>query len=155
MSRFEKPEIQILKISNGDTLTVKRRLNAGETRRALADMSIQSESGDLRVDRLKFGIASILAYLLDWSLTDDDGKLVVIRDQPRESVEAVLDSLDAESYEEIREAIHAHDVAARRESEQKKKDRGIGSGSSAISISPEPVTGASSGSENSALTTTT
>ncbi len=155
MSRFEKPDVTILKISNGDTLTVKRRLNAGETRHALSEMSIQSEDGELRVNRLKIGFATVLAYLVDWSVTDDTGALVEIRGKGHEHIASILDALETESYEEIRDAIQAHDVAARVESEKKKAARAGGNGSSAISTSPAPATGESSGSENSAPTITT
>lgn len=155
MSRFQKPEVSILKISDGDTLTVRRRLNAGETRAALAQMTTPGEDGTLRLDTLRHGLATMVAYLVDWSLTDDDGQVVVIRDQPIEIVTAALDALDTDSYEEVRDALLSHDVAVRKESEQAKKDRAGANGSSAISPLPVPVTGDTSGSQHSQLMSTT
>src|SRR5262245_17812206 len=155
MSRFVRPETSLLRISGGDTLTVKRRLNAGEQRRAFAKMSVQDAAGDLRVDRLQVGIAMVLAYLLDWTITDDNGAVVAIRDQPIDTVAAVLDDLEPESYEEIRDAIERHDAKTRAEREKEKNARDGASGSSATSPSPDGATGDMNGSQHLTLTSTT
>lgn len=125
-SRFVRPETVTIPISRGDTLTVRKRLNAGERRAAYARMYIQGEDGRLRVNALHTGIALVVAYLLDWSLVDDDGRRVEIRALSAEDLTRMLDALDPESFQEIKEAIEAHDAAIaaalpRPPSDQEKK----------------------------------
>ena len=47
-SRFVRPDVTVLHISEGDTLTVKRRLNAGEHRAMFARMYLAGVDGQLR-----------------------------------------------------------------------------------------------------------
>jgi hypothetical protein len=124
MSRFVRPEITTIKISQGDTLTVKRRLNSGEERDLFSRMYLPGVDGQLKVNPFAAGVAMITAYLLDWSLTDDDGKLVVIRELSPESMTSVLNGLNPETFAEIRSAVEAHDdgVRAARAEEKKAKD---------------------------------
>lgn len=145
MSRFVRPDTKILKISNGDTLTVKCRLNSGEQRAAFARMAVAGVDGEMRVNAMQVGLSLVVAYLVDWSLTDEDGNVVEIRDQPPETVTAALDALDVESYTEIKNAIEEHDEAVRAARDEAKKNRDSGNGSLAISTSPALVTGESNG----------
>jgi hypothetical protein len=120
-SRFVRPDTAVLTISRGDTLIVKRRLNAGEQRARFARMSLSGVDGSLNVNRLQVGLATITAYLLDWSLTDDSQRPVVIRDLSEPDLAAKLDALDPESFSEIREAIEAHEAAMEAERAVEKK----------------------------------
>jgi hypothetical protein len=117
MSRFVRPETVTLTISDGDTLTVKRRLNSGEERALFARMYTAGVNGQLKVNPFQTGIAIVTAYLLDWSLTDD-GKRVPIAELSVDELTRVLDGLDPTTYGEIRQAIEAHDNAVREEREQ-------------------------------------
>lgn len=155
MSRFVPPAVKTLTISHGDTLTVKQRLNTGEQRAAFARMSMATANGDLKVNPLEMGIGLVVAYLVDWSLVDDHGRLVVIRDQPPEVVQAAVDALDPESFAEIKAAIQAHDAGVLEAREQEKNDQDGANGSSVISPSPGSVTGDTSGSSSSTPTSTT
>lgn len=146
MSRFVQPDTRILTLANGDTLTVRRRLNAGEARARFARMSLAGVDGSLTVNRLQIGLTTITAYLLDWSLRTDDDHPVVIRGVPEADLVAMLDALDPESFSEIRDAIEAHEQAMDAERVAAKNDRDGKTGSSAISPSPSGVAGASSGS---------
>jgi hypothetical protein len=112
-SRFVSPQTTTLKLSNGDTLTVKRRLNFGEQTDQLAAMASAPLPGEttMRANPFEIGIAMVLAYLLDWSLTDEDGVHVEIRDKPREEVRSILRQLDPLDFQEIRVAVETH-VAA-------------------------------------------
>lgn len=121
MGRFVRPETVTLKISQGDTLVVKKRLNTGERRAMFAAMAQQTDDGDLRLNRLKVGIATILAFLVDWSLRDDDGKPVVILNKSADDVTAILDALDTDSFKEILDAIETHERAMTAEREAEKK----------------------------------
>jgi len=87
----------------------------------------------------------VTAFLVDWSLRDDTGKPVVIREQPIEVVEAALDALDPESFAEIKGAIEAHEIAMAAERAQEKNGQGGVIELPAISPSPESVAGATSG----------
>lgn len=132
-SRFVRPDIAVLKLSNGDTLTVKKRLNSGEQRAAYARMYLAGADGTVKANPLAIGLSRITAYLLDWSLTDDDGNLVVIRNQPVDAVVGALDSLDSESFVEISEAITAHEEAMQAERNAEKNGQAGESKSSTTS----------------------
>ena len=144
-SRFVRPDTTVLKISRGDTLTVKRRLTHGETIASYARMYLASADGQRAVNPLQVGMAIVTSYLIDWSLTTDDGARVTIRDVSVEALEAILNSLEPESFTEIREAIQAHDAAMQAEREAEKNGRGTETGSPEISPSPSVVTGPTSG----------
>ena len=57
------------------------------------------------------GVATVLAYLLDWSFCDADGKPLVIADQPPERVKTILDAIDHDAFMEVQRAIQAHQTA--------------------------------------------
>lgn len=121
-SRVRRPEIEVLPISGGDTLTVKKFLTAGEFRKLVqnstnpvridATMRTEKDLG-FDVDPSASGVALVLAYLLDWTFTDFDDRPLVIREQPESVVRAALDAIDADSYMEVQRAIQAHDKTMR------------------------------------------
>lgn len=126
-SRVRRPDTDTIAISGGDTLTVKRYLTAGEFRQLLRsamrpvkiDAAMMAHAGNgggdlaFEVDPTEVGFATVLAYLLDWTFTDYDGRPVVIRDQPPAVVRAALDAIDADSYAEVQAAIQVHDTTVR------------------------------------------
>lgn len=142
-SRFVRPETTILSISKGDTLTVKCRLTAGEQRARFARMSLAGEDGALNLNRLQVGLATVTAYLLDWSLKDDDGKPVRIHGLTVSALESILDNLDMASFTEIRDAIDTHESEMDRAS---KNGQGGAIESSAILPLPNASAGDTSGS---------
>lgn len=109
-TRFVRPETTRLTISDGDTLTVRTQLSAGEQRARFARMSQPGPSGQLQLNRLQVGLATILAYLLDWSLSGEDGQRVEIRHVSADELAATLDSLDPDSFAEILKAIETHEA---------------------------------------------
>lgn len=133
MSRFVRPEQTTLHISNGDWLIVRKRLNTGEQRAMFARMARSTD--DYKVNPMHVGLATVSAYLLDWSLTDDDGKRVVIAEQPIDVVEAVLNNLDTDSFKEIEKAIDKHVEALSAERAKEKESPFTESVSSATSPS--------------------
>ncbi len=135
-SRFVRPDTTTLKISGGDTLTVKRRLNAGEfrTRKGMASFATLDQ------------VAVVLAYLVDWSLTDDEGKHVSIAGLSAKDLCDRLDGLDSASFDEIYAAVIAHEAAMDAE---RSKTQATETGGPAISPSPDAAAGASSGSASS------
>jgi hypothetical protein len=123
-SRFVRPETEKLDLSGGDWLLVKRRLTAGEQRHAFARMVKRMNVGEqTELDPEGVGLNKIVAYLLDWSLRDGDGELVLIRDQSVSVVEAALLALDPDSFREIYAAISAHEDRQSAAIEDEKKTR--------------------------------
>jgi len=125
MARVTRPETHTLKLQSGETLTVKKRLNAGERRAMLAAMR-NKETG--RMDGLLSGRATALAYLLDWDLKDDlSGEPITIKDPKTgkrledEEIFAIMDSLDSSDVKEIEEMIDKWDdqMLAERRAEKK------------------------------------
>lgn len=119
--RMFEPETARLELADGEWLLVKKRLTAGEERRIQARANTTFVEGRIVFDQLKAGPAMIVEYLLDWSATDPQGKPLVIRDQPPEVVETVLNSLPGEAVREIQDAIFAHTARVRAELEDQKK----------------------------------
>lgn len=134
-SRFVRPETKTIHISDGDWLLVKKRLSAGEQRATLARLYVENPDGRYHSNPLQTGIATITAFLLDWSLTDEDGKPVVIRGLSVDDLVAVLDALDLESFAEIKDAINEHENAMIAERAAEKKTRSGVRPSSATSSS--------------------
>ena len=105
-SRFVKPEIVRISLSNDDWIEVKKRLTVGETKATLRGVI-----GAGNIPKLEMvGTAEVMAYLVAWSLVDEHDKPVPIS-------EGALDSLDVDDFEEIKAAIDKHkaDVEAERE----------------------------------------
>lgn len=120
MSRFPKPVLDVLPLADGDTITVRRLLTHGETLDQFARMYQTNPEGAFVyaegrpvVDPLKTGDALIVAYLVDWTIRDDDGALIPIRGLSPDELADVIRNLDHESAVEIRAAIQAHEIAQR------------------------------------------
>jgi hypothetical protein len=142
-SRFVRPASRVLPLTGNDTIVVKDNLNAGEYRRMLASMA--RDDGSAKTDPLKYPVALITAYLLDWSLVDDDGRPFVIRDQPADVVAAAVDAIDHESQVEIRIAIETHIAAMDARRAEEKKSLAGASTSPPISTSPFVAAGVTNG----------
>jgi hypothetical protein len=118
MARVTRPETETLPLPSGETLIVRRRLNAGERRAMYAAM--RGPNG--RVDGLLTGQATTLAYLLDWTLKDDmSGEPLIIRGKSRQEIIAILDSLDPEDVKEIDELVDKWDDRMIAERKEEKK----------------------------------
>ena len=112
MSRFVKPEVVRIDLTNGDWILVRRQLTAGELRRVFARTAKPVLTGQpIEVDLEKAGISEMVAYLVDWSFTDEQGKPVAIKDMPAEYVLDVLNNLDGASFAEIYQAIQVHEAS--------------------------------------------
>lgn len=116
-SRFVQPHTDVLPLTNGDTLIVRRRLNIGEQRESYRACSTLRENDDGSVTRIPdphlIGIAKVAAYLVDWNLAGDDAP---IRGLDFAQRMALIDNLDPDDFYEVKDAIDAHEltmVAAR------------------------------------------
>jgi hypothetical protein len=142
---FVRPETATLTLADGATLTVRRRLTAGEARARLERWTAADpETGVLRPNYARLGLATITAYLLDWSLTDDAGRLVDLRGMGIADLETTIDNLEGDTFAEIRSAIEAHESAMIAERDAQKKTDGS-NGSAPISTSPGVVAGGTNG----------
>lgn len=135
----------------GDWIEVRRRLNTGEYRARLTRTYQKVGNGDLQLDRIGVGLATVTAYLLDWSLTDDRDKPVVIEGLSIEDLTRVLDNLDVDTFGEILDAIEAHETTM----DAAKKSQDGATPSPAISPSPSSAAGDTSGLPSSTLMSTT
>lgn len=146
MGDFVKPEPHRLTLSDGQHIDIKKRLNHGETEDMYARWAPFVVPGEhAQLDRREVRTAKVLAYLLGWSLTDDDGGPVEM--SPALCYQDRLDtirSLDPDRFDEIHKAIETHetDLAA------KKKTLSGASASPAISPLLDGAAGATSGSVN-------
>lgn len=126
--RVRRPATERLELSQGDFLIVKQDLTAGEYRaflRAATKPLALGAAGTpaMELDPIAAGEAMVLAYLLDWSFQDADGRPLVIADQPPAVVRAALDHLDSATYMEVQRAIQAHQTARETAIEDEKKTR--------------------------------
>jgi hypothetical protein len=97
------PDSVRLSISDGDWIEVKKELNVGEQRRIFARLVKSMEVGQtVKLDPEQVGRSKVVEYLIGWSLTDAKGKPVPV-------TEGAIDSMDADTFKEIREAIEAHE----------------------------------------------
>lgn len=136
VSRFVRPDVTVLTLADGATLTVKKRLTHGEQTASFARMYLAGVDGSLRVNPLQSGMAVVTAYLVDWTVTDEDGRVVPIRDKSADQLEEVLNEMSPESFAEIKSAIEAHERAMSAERAAGKQSDGVRESSA---ISPSPV----------------
>lgn len=128
-SWFVKPETVFLKVGD-QKIEVKKRLTSGEQRKAYArTVSEVRADGRVTPNFEMLGKSEVLAYLVDWTLTDDSGAKVRIDTEARK--EAAIDSLATEHFTAIAQAITAHAEAMGAERDAEKNDRGTSSESKA------------------------
>lgn len=118
--RFVRPDTVTLTLTDGDTLTVRKRLTAGQQRGAYRRMMVAPPDGsEPRLDRGLLDVETCVAYLVDWSFTEG-GELMSLKGMSPDDVLAALDALDPVDYAEVQAAIVAHDnaIAAARKAER-------------------------------------
>jgi hypothetical protein len=156
--RFVQPTTRRLELTEGDWILVKTRLTAGERRAAWSRMVIYASDGTRSINPHMVGLSTILAYLVDWNVTDPTGRVAPLHtldgQDPIGLATAALDQLDPESFDEILQAIKAHELAMIAEREAEKKTRHGDPPSSATSRSPVTITGRMTTSPRSTPTST-
>jgi hypothetical protein len=128
MLRFASNDTRLLTLSDGETLTVKARLTHGEVQ-AMYSRMYALHDGQAVITPYT-GDALIVAYLVDWTAKDDQGRPVPIRGLSPADVQDRLDALEHEAVLEIRAAIKEHEQAMRDESAALKKTAAPGAPSS-------------------------
>jgi len=151
-SRFVRPDTRTIPLSDGDTITLRARLTAGE-RRAMFGRMYRGDT--TTVDPIKVQTSTIVAYLLDWNLIGDDGRKVPIAELSPRDVEDVINGLDPESFTELADAVGAHVLRMDAERELEKN----GHRGESTSVVTSPFVGSTGGdsptSEPSTLMNTT
>jgi hypothetical protein len=133
--RFVHPEVTRLPLSDGDFLDVKKRLTAGEERLVFTRQIRAQGLGDkAQLDFDQVGKSKLVAYIVGWSLTDENGAPVPFS-------ESALDNLDPDSFAEIRNAVDAHETAVTAERAARKNSPDGAKASSPISPSPNSTGG--------------
>lgn len=131
-SRFVRPDVTVLTLANGDTLTVKKRLTQGE--RTVAYTRIYATEANGTRNPFVVDLAMVTAYLIDWSLVGLDGAPVPIRGLSIDELTAIINTLDPEDFSEISAVITAHEQRMREErAAEKKSQAGVSNGSLALS----------------------
>jgi hypothetical protein len=111
-SWFVVPDIVRLPLSGGEWVDVKKELNQGEQREMFASMGEHQPT--TRVAGTVITRQMIAAYVLGWSLTDADGRPVAF-------TVGALDGLKAWRFNELWDAVNAHDDRARAAADDEKK----------------------------------
>jgi hypothetical protein len=142
--RFVRPETAVLPLSGGDSLIVRKRLTAGESRKQFTRAYQENKDGKLRVNLIETGMALITAYLIDWTQRDDPD--ATIRGLSVDELTDVLNQLEPASFTEIKEAIERHELAMLAEREAEKNGQAGENSAPVISPLPFAVAGASIGS---------
>jgi len=108
-SRFVRPETRRLELSDGDWITVKARLTAGEKRAMFARMYRVIEKLDGTPQQIpdleRVGFARLSAYLVDWSLPE-----FPIRGVSVEALESALKNLEDDDLTELLTKLDAHEA---------------------------------------------
>jgi hypothetical protein len=153
MYRFVRPETVRLDLGDGDWVRVKQRLNHGEQRQAYEQMCTVTADGTLKVNPFRVPTVTVRWYLVDWNLTEEDGRPIEIRGRSHADLDTTLDNLDPEAFAELWQALEAHIAAMTQARAQEKKTRPGATPSPATLPSPFAAAGASSGSAPSTRTT--
>ena len=139
---FAKPETCKLDLPARNWVLVKKRLTAGEQRDMLSHM--MKESG--AIDSVQVGVCKLVAYILDWSITDANDQPIVIFDQGDNALRDALNKMTTDGFSILMQAVDEHMAAVEREDEEEKKRiLAGGNGSSPTLNSAEPLVGAMNG----------
>lgn len=102
MGDFVRPESVRLSLSGGRWIDVKKRLNAGESRKMFARVVKDMTPGEkTTLDPEFVGLTKLIAYVVGWSFTDDNGQTVPFS-------HAALDNIDPDLYAEMIKAVDQH-----------------------------------------------
>jgi len=111
---FVTPQIVRLPLSDQQWIDVKGELTAGEERAMFAAMG--NVSPTMRLAGSGVREQWIVAYVLGWSLTDEDGRPVAFS-------AGALDALRGDRLAELWDAVNAHDERVRGARDEEKKTR--------------------------------
>jgi hypothetical protein len=126
----EQGEVRIELPTGDDWILVKAWLSWGETNEAHARL-FKTVSGATVPDYSMVEDTQIIAYLIDWSLTDAQGAPIVIRRKPVDAILAAVRGLTQRKGKEVALAVAAHIASI----EMEKNGQGDETGSLPRSVS--------------------
>lgn len=103
-SRFVKPNVVRVDLTEGDWLDLKQELTVGEARGVLFGTLIEQADGSYRRDLDAAVMARLLAYIVAWSFVDEAGKPVPV------SADAI-NALDVSTLTELIAAVNKHEAS--------------------------------------------
>jgi hypothetical protein len=117
MGRLVKPETVRVPISEGDFIELKKRLTHGEREDMSARLMPTLTPGERpQVLTKDVRTVQVLTYLVRWSLRDDDNvPLPMGPELPESDRYAMIRDLDPDTFDEIYDAIQAHERATAQE----------------------------------------
>ena len=121
MSRFVTPETVRLPISCGDFVDVKKRLTHGEQEDFNAAVGHYVD-GAFQINRRMVRDARVLTYLVGWSLQNQGVPVPMSPDLTEQQRLQTIGSLEAATFDEIHDAIFAHEVAIEAASKEAEKN---------------------------------
>jgi hypothetical protein len=131
------PREVTLSLADGRTVTVWAELNHGQYIALLSRMYTEAKDGELRRDVIKTTDATVIAYLIDWTLTDPQGARIPVRGLPPDDVQAALNNLRQAVAQDVKHTIEAHHAAVEAAATALKKTASI----DASSDTPSPSVG--------------
>jgi hypothetical protein len=133
MQWFVQPEAVQVDIAGGQWLLLKKRLTVGEERKSMASLVTEIRAdGRMTPNFENVGKSDVLAYLVDWSLTQGGKRVDIDTDAKKASA---IDNLSPEAFAVISEAVSAHVKAMDAERDAEKNARAGENASSATSAS--------------------
>ncbi len=123
--RVVAPDVVRLPLSDGDSVEVKKTLNAGEYRKMIYDQYKDAPPGEkITLELRKIEMVKLLAYIVGWSFVGFDGQPLPYRpDEPEDIRRATIDGLDQDTYRELIAAVTAHEEREDAALEAQKKTR--------------------------------
>lgn len=104
---------------DGDWIDVKEELNAGEQKEIFTNLVKRQIAGEqAEIETRLIGMTKLLAYIIRWSAVDE-GRPVPI-------TESALNNLDVDTYQDLIEAVEAHEEAQEKIRQEKKSAIRIG-----------------------------
>jgi len=138
MSDVVVPGTTTLALSRGRSITVRKELNHGQHTAMQARKYRETDEGTLRINPATISDAVVIAYLVDWTLTDQRGQPIEILGLPANELQDVLNNLRQPVADEVKRAVQAHDAAVQAAAEAEKKTESPGAPSPSTSPSAAP-----------------
>jgi hypothetical protein len=102
------PDTVTLPLAYGWTVTVWAELTHGQHTDMQIRMFRDGGNGEIVRDLTKITDAAVMAYLVDWTLTDAQGQRIEIRGLKPDALQDVLRNLRQFAAGEVKQAIEAH-----------------------------------------------
>lgn len=124
MQWMVRPSVRVLPLDDGVSLTVREHLTHGEATDSSALMWTQKD-GKAELNASMVMYATVLAYLVDWTVPDFNGDIIPIRGLSQEDMLSTLRNLTPPAFNAIHDAITAHDRASRERLTELKKTESV------------------------------